>query len=145
MIALGDECGWLALFRIGDEVRPEAIDLIVALKGGGLRCHPAHRRFTVGGAEGGCRDRYRRCAVGMSPQGKYEFVRHLQSQGAMVAMVGDGVNNAPVLAQARLDRHGGGTALAGRRPTWCCFPNISIHWASVSRSRVAACASSART
>jgi Cu2+-exporting ATPase len=37
VIALGDESGWMALFRVGDEPRPEAAALVAALQARGGR------------------------------------------------------------------------------------------------------------
>ncbi|WP_301102240.1 heavy metal translocating P-type ATPase [Propionivibrio sp.] len=113
VIALGSEAGWLALFRFGDEIRPQAVAMIAALRAAGrqialLTGDAAPVAFKVARALA-----IDEVHAGISPQGKHEYVSRLQAGGAIVAMVGDGVNDAPVLAQAQVSvAMGGGSQLA---------------------------------
>jgi hypothetical protein len=67
-----------------------------------------------------------------SPQAKHDYVRHLQAGGAVVAMVGDGVNDAPVLAQAQVSvAMGGGAQLARTQADLVLLseePAASVAW-----------------
>jgi Cu2+-exporting ATPase len=113
VVFLGDTDGCLAIFRIGDEIRPESAALISELRALGKRVvlltgdAPAVAKRVA--AALGIKDVH----AGVTPQGKHDCVKALQATGAVVAMVGDGVNDAPVLAQAQVSvAMGGGAQLA---------------------------------
>jgi Cu2+-exporting ATPase len=99
-VFLADDGGWLAVFQLEDTPRPEAIEVVAALREAGLRVHllSGDHPAAVGSLAGrlGLAD----WTGGASPQDKYAYVEKLQRAGRTVVMIGDGLNDAPVLARA---------------------------------------------
>ncbi|MFA7240663.1 MAG: heavy metal translocating P-type ATPase [Sulfuricellaceae bacterium] len=103
----------LALFVLSDGLRPEAAQLVDMLK---------KRKIPVTILSGDAEDAVAHVAAqagitvwrsGMRPEDKLAALREFQQRGDIVAMVGDGVNDAPVLAGADVSiAMGGGTQVA---------------------------------
>ena len=101
-VHLADERGWLATFDLDETLRPDALGVMAMLRslGLGLQLLSGDRADHV--ARLAWRVRIDQAFGGRSPQGKLEHVRGLQAQGHRVGMVGDGLNDGPVLACADL-------------------------------------------
>ncbi len=116
VVWLADSRGPIAAFQLADEPRPEAASVVAQLQQAGLATHllsgdamAATRRA----AEQAGIDKVRAAA---SPQDKLDYLRALQRSGRKVAMVGDGINDAPVLALADVSfGMGTGTVLSQSR------------------------------
>ncbi len=97
-LATADEV--LAVAAVGDQIKPEAKDAIEKLHRLGIKIIMA-----TGDHEGAAKavakelgiDRY---VAQVLPQDKLALIKELQTKGEVVAMAGDGVNDAPALAQA---------------------------------------------
>ena len=88
------------VFRLKDVARPEAAATLAALRGAGMKVHLLSGDASPAVEELGAQLGIDSVRGEASPEHKREFVRELQRHGARVLMVGDGVNDAPVLAQA---------------------------------------------
>ena len=99
-VFLAGEGRWLAAFELEDTPRPGAQAVVGRLQELGLKVHlcsgdapePVHETASRLGIAA-----YRGL---MTPQEKLSYVRALQHEGRVVAMVGDGLNDTPVLAGA---------------------------------------------
>ncbi|MBI3530793.1 MAG: cadmium-translocating P-type ATPase [Betaproteobacteria bacterium] len=108
---LGCDDRWLACFDLMDQLRPEAESVVQRLQADGK-----HVLIWSGDATPAVGTVARQLGVdayeaGLLPLDKQARMLAMQQQGAVVGMVGDGVNDAPVLAQAQLSIAMGSGAL----------------------------------
>ena len=112
-IFLATKTELLAVFYLSDELREQAAESIQALKALGKKVW-----LVSGDNESAVSHIADQLSIenirhSMKPEDKLAIIHELQQQGEVVAMIGDGVNDAPVLAAAQVSiAMGGGTQLA---------------------------------
>ncbi|PNF11996.1 Cu+ exporting ATPase [Enterobacter cancerogenus] len=102
-----------ALFAVRDPLRPDSVEALQRLHRAGYRLvmltgdNPTTANAIA--KEAGIDE----VIAGVLPDGKADAIKALQAQGRQVAMVGDGINDAPALAQAEVGiAMGGGSDVA---------------------------------
>jgi Cu2+-exporting ATPase len=99
-IFLCEEGRWLAAFDLEDRLRPQAAALVEHLCARGVFVHLVSGDHPEVVAATARRLGITAFAGGVTPEGKLEYLRARQRGGRPVVMVGDGLNDAPVLAHA---------------------------------------------
>jgi Cu+-exporting ATPase len=99
-LLLASDGKFLALFGVADPLRDETSSVIAELRGMGCRV-----MMLSGDNERTARAVANRAGIedviaGVRPDGKEAVIARLQAEGRRVAMVGDGINDAPALARA---------------------------------------------
>ncbi|WP_311948190.1 heavy metal translocating P-type ATPase [Halomonas piscis] len=89
-----------AWFRLHDAVREDAADTVAALKARGLEVELLSGDTAAAVSELAAALGIATWHAGQSPEDKLERIQALQAEGETVAMVGDGINDVPVLAGA---------------------------------------------
>ncbi|MGI9202473.1 MAG: heavy metal translocating P-type ATPase [Woeseiaceae bacterium] len=112
-VYLADSKGVLARFEIGDELRADARSAIASLRQRNFRMMIASGDHAAAVAPVAGRLGIQSWRANLTPPDKLTLVHELRQKGETVVMIGDGINDAPVLAAAdasvALDA---GTALA---------------------------------
>lgn len=102
VIAVAMEERWLGIIAVQDQLKPDAMQAIQQFTSLGIEPvlltgdHESTARAVA--AQVGIQKVFAQ----VSPTGKSDVVKQLQQEGRVVAFVGDGINDAPALAQANL-------------------------------------------
>jgi Cu2+-exporting ATPase len=112
-VGLGDGRKLAALFRLHDPLRADATDTLAGLTRRGLDTAIVSGDAAPAVAEVAARLNITDWQAGQTPAHKLAIIRARQHDGERVLMVGDGINDAPVLAGADVSvAMGSGAALA---------------------------------
>lgn len=102
VVLLADEQNILCAFLLADTIRQGAVEVITSLNNTGKKIYlmtgdNQQSAELVGRALG-----IDHIAAALKPEDKLSRVNELQKNGAIIAMIGDGINDAPVLAGAEV-------------------------------------------
>ena len=102
LVALGSERGFAAVFALGDVLRHGAKAMVARLAAMGIEVSVLSGDREAAAVAFASAAGIARARGDRTPGDKRDAIADLQSDGAVVAMVGDGVNDAPPLAQAQV-------------------------------------------
>jgi Cu2+-exporting ATPase len=101
-VVLADDLGPIAAFRISERLRPDACAAVDALRARGVAVMIASGDSPSRVASIAARLNITTWRARVLPADKLAWLNELRAQGARVLVVGDGINDAPVLAGANV-------------------------------------------
>ncbi|MBB3176571.1 cation-translocating P-type ATPase [Variovorax sp. Sphag1AA] len=99
-VHLADEEGWIASFVLAEDLRDDAASAVTALEEQGLSVQLLSGDRDAAAREVAQRAGIRDARGDCLPEEKLRTMRRWQAEGHRVVMVGDGLNDGPVIAQA---------------------------------------------
>ncbi len=122
-VLLSDSHGPCCWFQFDDCLRDDAVEFREAMRARGLRLH-----MLSGDSSGSAEQlaeslNFDYCQAGASPEDKLDYIQALQEQGRRVLMLGDGINDVPVLAAAELSVAVGKTSCLAKTHADCILLN----------------------
>jgi Cu+-exporting ATPase len=91
---------YVGAFSVADQLKPATANTVLELKNRGLRIVMLTGDNRIAALRIASTLGITEFQAEVLPEGKLEVIRKLQQQGRVVAMAGDGINDAPALAQA---------------------------------------------
>jgi Cu2+-exporting ATPase len=101
-VHLSDAQGWLASFQFQEDLRVQAAQTVTDLQRMGIAVHLLSGDSAASVGQVAAKAGIASARAACTPDDKLQFLRKLQQQGHTVAMVGDGLNDGPVLAGAHV-------------------------------------------
>jgi Cu2+-exporting ATPase len=102
VVHLSDAQGWMASFQLQEDLREDAMAVVQSLQAMGVAVHLVSGDRVAAAAAMGRRLGIQQVQGACSPADKLRYLQQLQAGGHVVAMVGDGLNDGPVLAGANV-------------------------------------------
>ncbi len=100
ILCVGIDGEYVGAFSVADQLKTGTADTVAELKNRGLRIVMLTGDNRIAALRIASTLGITEFEAEVLPEGKLEVIRKLQQQGRIVAMAGDGINDAPALAQA---------------------------------------------
>ena len=136
-VFLADEQGWVARFDFDEVLREDAPALLAQLKRAGLQVHllSGDSQLSVARLAERLGLAAQQVHSQCSPQDKLAHLQALQQQGRRVLMIGDGLNDAPVLAQADVSMAVGAAVPLAQAQADVVLPSAALRLVPVLREQ----------